>query len=137
MSEINLTDAERKEVNQWVNFFSFKPTWPYKWLSECRSTTVCLFTANQFGKNASIAKHYSDRLLGICPVKEKNFCRSPIRTIRFLSETLPQPHNKTEGEEIQNTQYPEFKKMVSVIFDSKRHYLPRNRDVYQGPIRWT
>lgn len=111
MGDLVLTDSERKELNYWVNFFSFKPTWPYKWLSESRAPIVCLFSGNQMGKGASVAKHYVDRLLGVCPVKEKNFCRTSIRTIRFLSQTLPQPHKKG-GEEIQNTQYPELKKWL-------------------------
>ena len=114
----HLSEAEKAELSNWTNYASFRKTWPYVWLSECRSPIVCLYTGNQFGKNASVAKHYVDRLLGVCPVKEKNFCHTPIRTIRCLSQTLPEPH-KGGGEEIQNTQYPELKKWLPNYLISK------------------
>jgi hypothetical protein len=136
MDSKHLTDAERAELNQWVNYFSFKPTWPYKWLSESKSSTICLFSGNQFGKGASVAKHYVDRLIGRCPTKEKNFCRSKIRTIRFLSQTLPEPHSDG-SQEVKNTQYPELKKWLPNYL-IRRDITSRNpvlsiKDCFGGP----
>lgn len=110
--KIVLSERDKQEASQWVSYLSFKKTWPFKWLSESRSSIVCLYTGNQFGKNASVARHYVDRLIGKCLVKEKNFCNSQVRTIRFISETLPESTNVKElGErEVSNTQYPEFRK---------------------------
>lgn len=60
---------------------------------------------------STVVKHYIDRILGMCPIEEKNMRpNTQIRTIRFASETLPMEAGA--GGEVRNTVYPQLKKFL-------------------------
>lgn len=105
-----LSPDEIAQLEGWENFFSYQWTDVARFFLNSRSKTICLFTGNQFGKNAVVAYSYVLRVLGRHPVKEKNiFPDTKVRTIRFASETLP---SDQDSGEVRNTQYPEFKKWL-------------------------
>ena len=142
-----VSSSEINELNQWANFFAYKPHPMWDLFMKDNSKIIGLFTGNQMGKTAIIARSYVCRFLGIHPVAEKNLdykvCEenhkvnmlfkaadcpmcgkrlsvyfSPIRTVRFASETLPgQSASISDGDgsmssEVRNTQYPELKKWL-------------------------
>lgn len=143
----DLSSAQVKELNDWANFFAYKPHPMWDRFMLCPEKMIGLFTGNQMGKTAIICRSYVCRFLGIHPVVEKNLdykvCKnnhrfgmlyqgkdcptcgellgvyySPIRTVRFASETLPgQSASISDGDgstsaEVRNTQYPELKKWL-------------------------
>lgn len=113
IDKLNITEQEKKQVNEWVSFFSFKPTWAFKQLINCHEKMIGLFTGNQSMKTASMAMYNVMSILGILPVEHKNIRPTdPIRIIRFASEKLPGESGETGNREVKNTQYPEFKKWL-------------------------
>jgi hypothetical protein len=71
---------------------------------------IFLSTGNQSMKTSSAAMWNVMSILGLLPVERKNIRPTDaIRVLRFASETLP---NESEGQEVRNTQYPEFKKWL-------------------------
>lgn len=112
LESLNLTEAEKRILNDWVGFFSFKPTWAFNKLINCYEDIICLFTGNQAMKTSNVAFWNVMSILGLLPVYEKNINpEDPIRILRFASEVLPGDTGKG-GKEIKNTQYPEFKKWL-------------------------
>ena len=110
MAEVKLTNSEIEFLDQWSNLFSYKLTDNAKAFLNCDSKIRCLFTGNQFGKNALICFDFVLRILCLHPIKSKNMTpEKKVRTFRFASETLP---NDPDGGESKNTQYPEFKKWL-------------------------
>jgi hypothetical protein len=92
-------------------FLSFKPNFLIQALNDCPAKVIGIFTGNQHGKTSTVVKHYIDRILGMCPIEEKNMRpNTPIRTIRFASETLPMEAGT--GGEVRNTVYPQLKKFL-------------------------
>lgn len=107
----SLTDADKACLNDWSGFISFIPTQPFRWLTNCQSKTVALFTGNQYGKTDSVVMDYLLRIFGRHPVPWKNILPTDtIRTFRFASEVLPILGGEEAGS--RNTQYPAFKKRV-------------------------
>jgi hypothetical protein len=110
MPEVQLTNSEIEFLDRWSNFFSYKMTDNAKAFINCPAKIRCLFTGNQFGKNALICYDFILRILCLHPIKSKNMtAEKKVRTFRFASETLP---NDPDGGESKNTQYPEFKKWL-------------------------
>lgn len=112
LSSLKITEQEKKALNEWVGFFSFKPTWQFNQLINCEEKFICLFTGNQAMKTSAVAMYNVMSILGILPVEKKNIRPTdPIRIIRFASERLP-GEGGDNNREIKNTQYPEFKKWL-------------------------
>jgi phage terminase large subunit-like protein len=110
IGNLNISNEEKRQLNDWVNFFSFKPTWAFNQLMHWDSFVCCLFTGNQSMKTSGAAMYNVMSILGLLPVKEKNINpEDQIRILRFASDTLP---SDTTGNEVRNTQYPEFKKWL-------------------------
>jgi hypothetical protein len=108
---VKLTASEQKQLEDWAGFFSFIPTLPFKWLINCQSKTICVYTGNQFGKTDMLAMDVVLRIIGQHPVSWKNVRpEDPIRTFRFASETLPAIGGDESG--TKNTQYPAFKRRL-------------------------
>ena len=93
-------------LNSWHGKLSFKKTEMTEVLRRLRHKTIGLFFGNQAGKTSSVANHYIERAMGICPIKDKNRL---ARKIRCMSSTLPESSNADEQD---NTQYLELKKMI-------------------------
>lgn len=68
----DLSDLQKKNLNDFANFVKFKKTWAFLRLINSRSKVTALFTGNQFGKTAGVAYQYVMRILGIHPVIIKN-----------------------------------------------------------------
>lgn len=112
LDKLNITEYEKKMLNDWVGFFSFKPTWAFNQLIRCEEDVICLFTGNQAMKTSNVAYWNVMSVLGLLPVYHKNINpEDPIRILRFASEVLPGDTGKG-GKEVRNTQYPEFKKWL-------------------------
>lgn len=110
LDKLQISEKEKQLLNDWVGFFSFKPTWAFKQLINLDENIICLFTGNQAMKTSGIAFWNVLSILGILPVETKNIRPTDsIRVLRFASETLPM---ESEGKEVRNTQYPEFKKWL-------------------------
>jgi hypothetical protein len=110
VDDLQISNDEKRVLNEWVNFFSFKPTWAFNQLMQWDSFVICLFTGNQSMKTSGAAMYNVMSILGLLPIKHKNINpEDSIRILRFASETLPYD---TTGNEITNTQYPEFKKWL-------------------------
>ncbi len=103
-----IPEEDIQTYNEWAGYFSLKPNF-IKWaLSRCNKKMIGVFTGNQAGKTANIVRDYIDRILGLHPIEEKNMRpNTPIRVIRFASQTLP-TESETGGE-IRNTIYPQFR----------------------------
>ena len=43
IDKLELTEYEKKTLNDWVGFFSFQPTWAYKQLMNSDEQMICLF----------------------------------------------------------------------------------------------
>jgi len=78
---------------------------------ECEEHEIisyCGMRTHNSMKTSNVAFWNVMSILGILPVEEKNIRPTDsIRVLRFASETLPM---ESEGKEVRNTQYPEFKK---------------------------
>ncbi len=112
IDKLELTEYEKKTLNDWVGFFSFKPTWAFKQLMNAYENVICLFTGNQAMKTSNVSFWNVMSFMGLLPVNEKNINPDDtIRIVRFASEVLPGDTGKT-GKEVRNTQYPELKKWL-------------------------
>lgn len=112
LSSLKITEQEKKALNEWVGFFSYKPTWQFNQLINCEEKFICLFTGNQSFKTSGVAMYNVMSILGILPVEKKNIRPTdPVRILRFASERLP-GEGGDNNREIKNTQYPEFKKWL-------------------------
>jgi phage terminase large subunit-like protein len=110
LDDLQLTNKERQSLNDWVGFLSFKPTWAFNQFVNWDSKIICLFTGNQGMKTSGAAMYNVLSILGMLPIKSKNINPDDaVRVLRFASETLPMD---TTGNEVRNTQYPEFKKWL-------------------------
>ncbi len=106
---IEFSDQDIQILNDWAGFLSFKKNYILEALSRCDAKTILVDKGNQGGGTASIVKDYINRILGLHPIEKKNMRpNTPVRIIRFASETLPTESD--EGGEIKNTIYPQFKK---------------------------
>lgn len=93
-------------ANSWVNYINFKKTDILQVLDKLPHLTIGIYSGNQAGKTASVAKHYVDRLLGKCSIEKKN---KLMRKVRCMSPSLPE---STDMEEQDNTQYLELKRLI-------------------------
>jgi hypothetical protein len=135
LDKLGITEKEKIALNDWVGFFSFKPTWAFKKLIECDTNIIGLFTGNQAMKTSNVSFWNVMSILGILPVESKNIRPTDsIRVLRFASETLPM---ESEGKEVRNTQYPEFKKWLPPSLIKKEISLRKPvltlRDPQGGP----
>lgn len=106
-----LTDAEKRELNNWAGFISFIPTVPFYWLTHCEAKTICVYSGNQFGKTDMMVMDYILRIIGRHPIGWKNVRPTDVhRTFRFASEVLPVLGGDESGSK--NTQYPAFKRRL-------------------------
>jgi hypothetical protein len=106
-----LSAREKAELNDWEGFLAFIPTAPFKWLTHCKSKTICVYSGNQFGKTDMVVMDYILRMIGKHPVDWKNIKPTDrIRTFRFASEVLPVLGGDESGSK--NTQYPAFKRRL-------------------------
>ncbi len=107
----NLSQDDIGILNDWSGFLSFQENFLLWAMLDCDSNIIMLDTGNQAGKNATIAKHYVMRLLGIHPIERKNMRPdTSVRVLRFAAETLPT--EKDDSGETRNTIYPAFKKFL-------------------------
>lgn len=106
-----LTQQEIGTLNDWAGFLSFQENFLLWAMLDTDANIILLDTGNQAGKNATIAKHYVMRLLGMHPIERKNMRPdTPVRVLRFAAETLPT--EKDESGETRNTIYPAFKRFL-------------------------
>ncbi len=96
-----------KEIaEQWRGYEQFKPTELSVFLDNMPHKTICISSGNRAGKTGSVAKHYVDRLMGVCNVPEKNLL---ARKVRCMSSSLPELSAEDEDD---NAQYLELKKRI-------------------------
>ena len=127
IDKLELTEFEKRTLNDWVGFFSFKPTWAFKQLMNSWEDVICMFTGNQAMKTSNAAYWNVLSILGLLPVKHKNINpEDPIRILRFASEVLPGDTGKT-GKEVRNTQYPELMKWLPPS-------LVKNNITFRNPV---
>jgi hypothetical protein len=98
-------------LNDMSGFFSFKPNFIIKCLGSCDKKIKAVIKGNQAGGTSTVAYDYVRRIMGIHPMDKLNMKPdSPIRVIRFASETLP--NESGSGGEVRNTIYPQIKKFL-------------------------
>lgn len=69
---MNLTEAQKSELNKFERFVSWRPTWAFLRFLQMPNDYIFLCTGNQFGKTAGTAYQYVLRILGKHPVPKKN-----------------------------------------------------------------
>lgn len=101
------TNSDLQQAGDWTGYLLMKSNFITSALRECDKKIIGIFSGNRAGKTNDVVADYVDRILGRHPIEWKNIRpNTPIRVIRFASETLPL---ESEGEEIRNTIYPAFK----------------------------
>lgn len=101
-----MTEALKEIAEQWRGYEMFQPTELSVWLDRMPHKTLCISSGNRAGKTGSVAKHYVDRVMGVCNVPEKNRL---ARKVRCMSSSLPE---QTGEDEDDNAQYLELKKRI-------------------------
>jgi len=124
---MELAPEQIQELNDFAGLLSFMPTRVFKWVKQCNTKNLCIYTGNQFGKTDMIAVDYILRIMGMHPIEWKNIKDSDsIRTFRFASEVLPEPGGAEKGSK--NTQYPASKKRLPPSL-LKRDITDKNKTV--------
>jgi len=88
-------------------YFEFQETDLSSFLEQNPFKTILVVSGNRGGKTGSIAKHYVDRVFGLC--KTQPWKNKLARKIRCMSSTLP---NDVGEDEDDNAQYIELKKRI-------------------------
>lgn len=87
-----LTDIEKRQLNDFLGFLSFKFTWIFKQFLKCKKKVILLIYGNQAGKTGGTAVNYVMRILGLHPVACKNVlyfeCEKVVRA-RENEEEMP------------------------------------------------
>src|SRR3990167_2666423 len=111
IDRLDIPDKEKAAVNEWLGFFSYKPTWIFKQFIHRPERIIGLFWGNRGGKTGSVSFSYVMRILGIHPIEAKNMRPDKqCRIYRFASQSLPVD---SDGDgEVKNTQYPMLKKYL-------------------------
>uniref|UniRef100_A0A6M3KZ90 Terminase n=1 Tax=viral metagenome TaxID=1070528 RepID=A0A6M3KZ90_9ZZZZ len=136
MESLKLTKEAIAQANQFAGFLSYQPNFIGKALMDCANQIVFASTGNRAGKTSAIMHDYVIRLLGIHPIESKNIRpNTPVRVLRFCSETLPMEPSGTG--EVKNTIYPEFRKWFPPFLIKKditiRKPVMTLRDFQGGP----
>lgn len=135
MENLNINTQDIAILNDWAGFLSIRPNFILQSLLDCDSDTIFVETGNQAGKTTDILENYVIRLMGKHPIEKKNMRpNTPIRVLRFGSETLP--NEKAPDGEVRNTVYPAFKRLLpsSCIKQdiTMRKPVLIIRDIWQG-----
>ena len=138
---MDLAQSDIKQLQGWTNYFSYQRTPIFRRFINCDAKFKCLFTANQFGKTASVAYSYVMRFLGhhpvasfnvdyyLCPKGHKTAipaqdmltmeCRDCGEKVEMFYEPIRTFRFASESvpmaggnEEVKNTQYPELMKWL-------------------------
>jgi hypothetical protein len=88
---LELSEADVKQLNDFENFLSFKPTWIFKRFVGAKERILALFTGNQYGKTGGTAYNYVLRILGYHPVPQKN-----VLYFECASRYCPNGHQHTK-----------------------------------------
>jgi len=118
LEPVKLTKEAILQANQYAGFLSYRPNFIGWALRRCTNQTVVIFSGNRGGKTSGVMHDYVTRILGQHPIESKNMRPNVgTRVIRFCSESLPMEgseNNKIDdrSNEVKNTIYPEFKKVL-------------------------
>lgn len=93
-------------AEQWSGYAAFKNTELSLFLNLMPHRTILVSKGNRAGGTGSVAKHYLDRVLGICGVPDKNRL---AKKVRCMSSSLPEQVGQDEDD---NSQYLELKKRI-------------------------
>ena len=104
---------EIKIPADWKGYYAFEETDLSAFLDQNPFKTILVTSGNRGGKTSSIAKHYVDRVLGLCSVGWKNLL---TRKIRCMSSSLPEDVGQDEDD---NAQYIELKKRIPPLMIEK------------------
>lgn len=82
-----LTNIERKQINEFLGFLSFRFTWIFKKFIRCNKKIILQIYGNQSGKTGGTAFNYVLRILGLHPIPERNILYFECKNLHKYSPT--------------------------------------------------